>query len=117
MRAKIMPINKMSAKIEISAINVTTYVIGPVPCNNAANQTLFFIAEEAMKIAHVDKITVEGHPIINPAMLTLAVAKCKEIYKDVNFIFATSDAIYTEDTSPSDTEEGKPDLDIKGTPA
>ena len=53
----------LSAKITISAVNVTTYVIGPVPCNYAINQVLFFIAEESMKIAHVDKITVVGYPM------------------------------------------------------
>ena len=81
----------LSAKIEISAINVTTYVIGPVPCNKSVNQTLFFIAEEAGKIAHVDEITVVGYPITNPAMLTLAVEKCQEIYKDVRFKFEPSE--------------------------
>lgn len=115
MRAKIMPINKISAKVEITAVNVTTYVIGPFPCNEACNQVLYFIAEEASKIANVDNITVIGFPVKDTGLLTLHVEKVQELYGDISLTFEDQpDDVHTEESEAADSKQKSASLDIEG---
>ena len=106
----------ISAKIKFSAVNIETYVVGPVACNAAVNQTLFFIAEEAPKVAGVEQITVANYPEVGITRLAMDVKMTEDIYGPLNFVFE-DDAIHTEDTEDHDTGKEPADLDIQGNPA